>query len=229
MTKKVALLSATLLCAAFLAGGLSPARAQGAPPGGGPDQGGGGGEANSATQSATAQSPVGYITGIEVVHLDRAKIDMVHVTGLVVSINWGSASLVPLVRGSTTDGILDLAMVATAPNGTQAPSAYKEVDAWLPLQGSPYKGVRVRGAFNVVELKTLPGFAEGKAPELDLSEIVGKAYAAHGGAGAVSGDDLPPNTRVIKPTDPINDQTRDPNRMTIFLGDDGKIEDAYWN
>src|SRR5271166_2769801 len=222
MTNKAAFLSATLLCAAVMAGGLAPAFGQGAPggaPGGAPsDQsgganaaagGGGGGENAGGTEQATAQSPVGYITGIEVVHLDRAKIDMVHVTGLVVSINWGSGTLVPLVRGTPTDGILDLEMVATAPSGTQAPSAYKEVDAWLPLQNSPYKGVRVRGAFNVVELKSMPGFAEGKAPELDLSDIVGKPYSAHGAgaAGAVSGDDLPPNTLVIKPTDPMNDQT----------------------
>ena len=139
--------------------------------------------------------------------------------------------MVPLVRGVTTDGMLDLMMVATAPTGTQTPSAYKEIDAWLPLQNSPYKGIRARSAFNVVELKTMPGFAQGNAPELDLSDIVGKTFTAHGagGAGAVSADDLPPNVRVIKPTDPINDQTRDPNRLTIFLGDDGKIEDAYWN
>jgi hypothetical protein len=34
---------------------------------------------------------------------------------------------------------------------------------------------------------------------------------------------------VIGPNDGMNDQTRDPNRLTLFIAADGKVLDAYWN
>jgi hypothetical protein len=41
-------------------------------------------------------------------------------------------------------------------------------------------------------------------------------------------DDLPPNTRIIRSTDGIADVRHDPDRLTILVGEDGRIDDAVW-
>lgn len=246
MTKRAVFLSATLLAGLFQMGALGAALAQsndaaGAnqAAGGGANQaagggagGGGGGGGEQGGETATQQSPVAYITSIEVVHLSRAPaVDMVRVMGMVPTINWGAGTLVPLVRGVPSDGVLDLELVSTGPQGTQLPSAFYPVDAWLPLQqGHPYKAIRVRGAFNALTLHEMPGFTEAKLPVGDLTKIIGMKLIAKGGSGeGIKVEDLPPGTKIIGPNDGINDQTRDPNRLTIYVGEDGKVLDAYYN
>jgi hypothetical protein len=41
-------------------------------------------------------------------------------------------------------------------------------------------------------------------------------------------DALPPNTRIIRATDGISDVSRNPNRLTILVGEDGRVIDAGW-
>jgi len=42
-------------------------------------------------------------------------------------------------------------------------------------------------------------------------------------------EDLPANTRILKPTDGITDMRANPNRLTIVIGEDGRIVDAIWD
>jgi hypothetical protein len=197
--------------------------------------GGGSGGGEAGGQSATAQAPVAYVTSVAAERLTYAPKDvLVRVQGLVSTINWGAGVLVPLVRGVPSDGMLDLELVATAPNGTQFPSKFYPVDADLKLPAdNPYKGVRVRGAFNAVTLKAMPGIEQNTTEFPDLTKIVGMTYVPKGGSGSGAGmikaEELPPNTKVIGPNDGMNDQTRDPNRLTLFIAADGKVLDAYWN
>jgi hypothetical protein len=60
---------------------------------------------------------------------------------------------------------------------------------------------------------------------------VAKGGAAPAGVAAdriVREDDLPPNTRIIRSTDGIADVRHDPDRLTILVGEDGRIDDAVW-
>jgi hypothetical protein len=234
MHRRALILSATSFaaCAAGAVRAQENTAAGGAEPAGG--GGAGGGEAGG--QTASAQAPVAYVTSVAAERLSYAPKDVfIRVQGLVSTINWGAGVLVPLVRGIPSDGMLDLELVATAPNGTQMPSKFYPVDADLKLPAdNPYKGVRVRGAFNAVTLKAIPGIQENPTEFPDLTKIVGMTYVPKGGSApaggsAIRAEELPPNTKVIGPTDGMNDQTRDPNRLTLFIAADGKVLDAYWN
>ncbi len=41
-------------------------------------------------------------------------------------------------------------------------------------------------------------------------------------------EDLPPDTRVLLPTDGIKDMRTNPNRLTVIVSEDGRIVDAIW-
>ena len=52
--------------------------------------------------------------------------------------------------------------------------------------------------------------------------------------GVAAGDlvqekDLPPNVRVIRPADGLPKLDVDPNRLTLVLGDNGRISVALWD
>ena len=40
---------------------------------------------------------------------------------------------------------------------------------------------------------------------------------------------LPDDTRIITANSGVSDITSDPNRLTLLVGSDGKIQSAYWN
>ena len=112
------------------------------------------------------------------------------------------------------------------------------IEAMLPIaEGHPYKAIRVRSGSNAITLKTLPGYAEIKAPENDCSKCLGKYFLAKGStppAGVAKADivreeDLPYALRIIRPTDGIANYTLDPNRLTLVLSEDGRIADAAWD
>lgn len=205
------------------------------PPAGSEPQAGAPGQANAAEAD---RFPVFAITSVEILHSQlKPPIDVIAVRGLTSAQGWEEGDLVPLGNGTPPDGILDLVFVAQAPQDSAAPTGYMPIHAILPLsEDHPFKGVRVRSATNSVLLKSLTGYTEAKPPIEPCKQCVGRYFVAKGGAapagvaadGIVREDDLPPNTRIIRSTDGISDVRRDPDRLTILVGEDGRIDDAVW-
>lgn len=181
--------------------------------------------------------PVLAVTSVEVLRSDHAPVtDVVLVHGLTSAEGWSEAQLIPLTRGGSSD-VLDLVLVAQAPQETAAPTHYEPTKAILPISPEhPYKAIRVRSATNSVMVKSFPGYAEAKAPPEPCSPCVGKLLLAKGAAmpngvnavDVVREDDLPPTARVVRPNDGIADMRPNPNRLTLVIGEDGRITDAEW-
>lgn len=235
--------AAGLLCAALLlpaAQAQGPARAPAANAPAAPASApaaayeGGGGE-----QAPAAWAPVLVVTGVEVLRSARpSELDIVRVSGVSGTDGWTSPQLVPITRAPAGDGMLELLLVAQAPNEAQGPTGFSPLEAVFIIDaGHPYKGVRVRGASNSVSLARLPGYAQAAPPANDCSRCVGKLFVAKGAAppsGAAPADlvlekDLPSTLRVIRPADGIAKLDADPNRLTLVLGDDGRVSIAVWD
>jgi hypothetical protein len=199
-----------------------------------PPSGGSGGNAGDGRPY-----PIAFITSVELLRSDRTGgLDIIRARGLVTSGAWTEPHILPISQGQRSDGVLDLIFQARAPGQAMSTGPFMVVEALLPVaNGHPYKSVRVRSGSNAVTLKTLPGFIETAAPKQDCSQCVGKTFQARGAtapAGVAAGDiireeDLPYRLRVIKPTDGIAHYDVDPNRLTLVLGEDGKIVDAGWD
>jgi hypothetical protein len=179
------------------------------------------------------------VTSVEVLRSERSGgMDIIRARGVVTSPAWGAPNLVPITRGPGIDGVLDLVFIATAPPVPSPLGPFMTVEAILPINhGHPYKGVRVRSGTNVIALKTLPGFADVPAPKVDCAKCLGKYFVAKGatapaGVAAdniVRQEDLPWELRVIGPTQGISNTSVNPNRLTLLLGDDGRIAEAAWD
>jgi len=236
------LLSAPLLAQQPPAAGARPPAGAAPPPGGqqppaGQYQSGPPPSGQEATEGPPW--PVMVVTSVEVLRSTRAGgMDIVRARGLVTSQGWGEPHLLPIGRGEAIDGVLDLIFQAHAPGGAAPLGPFMVVEAILPIESShPYKGVRVRSGTNAVTLKTLPGFAETAAPKEDCAKCVGKFFVAKGAtppAGVAADNvvreaDLPWPLRIIKPTDGIPSYGFDPNRLTLVLGEDGRIVDGAWD
>jgi hypothetical protein len=182
-------------------------------------------------------APVLRVTSVEVMRSTHApELDVIRVRGLSSTDAWENPDLVPLTRGVSPDGVLDLVFVARAPDDAKSPTAFSWLEAIFVIEeGHPYKAVRVRGATNSVLLNKLPGYAEVAALKEDCSSCVGKYFVAKGSTapaaagGVVREEDLPPNLRVIKGSEGVKKFDSDPNRLTLILGDDGRIETAVWD
>jgi len=186
------------------------------------------------------QLPVLAVTNVEVLKGAEGATgggDVVRVHGMSSTQGWSNAELFPITRGTPSDGILDLVLVA-APAGSHEANGFGAIDALLPIDaGHPYKGVRVRSAGNALTVKTIPGTAEAKPPGEDCSKCIGKVFVAKGEkapSGVTAGevvkqDDLTTNLRVVLPVDGVGDFHSDPNRLTLVIGEDGKIVDAAWD
>lgn len=179
-------------------------------------------------------APVLAVTAVEVLRSALpGGMDIVRARGVVTSGEWDAPQLVPITRGPAADGVLDFVLVASAPvNGAQ-PGPFMPVDAILPIaNGHPYKGIRVRGATNVVALKGMQGVVEVPAPKADCAQCIGKVFAfkgtANAPADAIREESLPWKLRVIKVNEGIADFDVDPNRLSLMLGDDNKIVAALW-
>jgi hypothetical protein len=208
-----------------------------------PDAGSTGGAENAqAGASGRPQSgpppelPVLYVTSVEVFRSQlEPHQDVVRVRGLASSGGWSSAELVPMFSGAGADGILDLQFIAVFPLTSQKPMGFAPMDALFPIEtGHPYKGVRIRAAANVVELKQIPGVAETKIAKEDCKACVGKKFAEKGKApagtaGVVREEDLPRNFRVIMPDHGVAGITHNMNRLNLVIGDDKEtIVEAFW-
>ena len=179
------------------------------------------------------------VTSVEVLRSEKSGgMDILRARGVVTSGAWNAPHLIPITRGNPIDGTLDVLFVASAPTVPEAPGELMQVEALLPLgHGHPYKAVRVRSGTNAIAVKSIPGFEEVKVPKHDCGKCIGRYFVAKGatppaGAGAdniVKEENLPWDLRVIKPADGIAGYTVNPNRLTLVLGEDGRIVDAAWD
>lgn len=236
MTRSKLFALASLVAAGAMAAGN--VGAQPGPPGAPPQSG-----APQGTPPANAAEgrpfPVIFVTSVELIRSDRnGGIDIVRARGLVTSNAWGSPHLLPITRGAGMDGMLDLVFQAASPPGMMPLGPFMVVEALLPIgNGHPYKGVRVRGGYNAISLKTLPGFAETAPPKEDCAKCLGKYFQAKGAAApagqpagnVVREEDLPYPLRVIRPNDGIPSYEYDPNRLSLLLSETGQIVDAAWD
>ena len=182
--------------------------------------------------------PVLAVTSVEVVRTaHEPTMDIVVARGVTSTNGWDGATLLPLTHGTPSDGVLDLVLTADPPKGFGASAGEMPIHAVFPLSAEhPYKAIRVRSATNVILLKAVPGYAEMKLIPWACGPCVGKLYVAKGAAapaGAEAGavvhaEDLPVNTRIIQPNDGVGDVRPNPNRLTIVIGEDGRIVDAGW-
>jgi len=192
----------------------------------------------SATDDTSGNVPVFAITSVEVMRSTHTPdVDIVVARGVTSSDGWSAGTLKPLTRGTPADNVLDLVLMAQEPQDESGPASYAPIQAILPLPAEhPFKAIRVRSATNTIALKTIPGFVEVKPPAEICGPCVGKHFVGKGGAvpsgvaadQVVRQEELPPNARVIRPTDGITDMQPDANRLTILLGEDGRIVDAVW-
>jgi hypothetical protein len=179
------------------------------------------------------------VSSVEVVRTAHPPTtDIVVARGVTSTDGWTDASLVPLTHGTPSDGVLDLVLTAEPPKDQGgAADGPAPIHAVFPLAAEqPYKAVRVRSGTNVILLKTIPGYAEMKLIPWACGPCVGKLFVARGAAvpaGTAAGDvvheeELPVHTRIIRPNDGIGDVRPDPNRLTIVIGEDGRIVGSGW-
>jgi hypothetical protein len=196
-------------------------------------------EPSAAGTSSETSAPVLHIKSVEIMRSAHAPlIDIIRVRGVVSTVGWEEAELIPLTRGVPADGILELIMVARAPSEAADAKGFEEVEAIFPLETNhPFKGVNVHSASDSVTVTQLPGYAEGKSSAEDCSKCVGKTFVAKG-AGAPAGksasdlvreEQLPAATRIIRPSEGIPSADSNPNRLTLILNKDGKITAAVWD
>jgi hypothetical protein len=212
-----------------------PAAAPSQPAASAPSYGGGGGSDDSSGTTA----PVYRITGVELMRSTMSPpLDVIRVWGVSTTDGWDTPTLVPLTRGPSADGMLDLLMVADSPGRAISPTPFGALEAIFVVEsGHPYRGIRVRSATNSVSLTKLPGAIQVAAPTQDCTQCVGKVFVARGAAapaGAAATDivreeDLPATLRVVRPNDGIASIDSNPNRLSLMLGDDGRIVLAVWD
>jgi len=185
------------------------------------------------------RAPVLQVTSLEVMRSTHGPVlDIIRARGLTSSGGWEEGELVPLTRTVAPDGILDLVLTARTPEEAADATGFDAVEAIFPLEtGHPFKGVRVHSATQSLTLKSLPGYVERKPLTEDCSKCVGKHFVAKGAAlpggkseaEVVKEEHLPPGVRVIKASDGVPSVDSDPNRMTILVGEDGRIVSVIWD
>jgi hypothetical protein len=194
----------------------------------------------STQDEALNSTPVFWVSSVEVLRSTHApQLDVVRVRGLVTTEGWESVELVPLTKGTPSDGILDLALIAQAPaEDPPSTTTYPEVEAIFTIEpGHPFNGVRVHGAANRVVLKSMPGYAESVAPPKNCAGCVGKLFVPKGQSAPagrpqdtiVREEELPSKLRVIRESDGLGTFDSDPNRITLLLNEKGEIVMALWN
>jgi hypothetical protein len=201
-----------------------------------PEQSSGSGQPGEASSSI---APVLWVSSVETMRSSHGpQLDIIRARGLSSTEGWERGELVPFTQGPSSDGILDLIFVAQAPSSPSPPAGFPEIEAVFTIEpGHPYKGVRVHGAINRVTLKTIPGYAEAPPPPDDCSKCVGKYFLGKGeslpagvsAADSVREENLPRLLNVVKANEGIGKLDSDPNRLTLVLGDDGRIVIAVWD
>jgi hypothetical protein len=224
------------LCSMLAFGAV--AQGQSAAPPSEPQSGAAAGPDLATTNESAESLPVLLIASVEVLRSPHSPtLDIVVARGLSSTEGWVDGTLVPLTRGTPADGVLDMVLVAQPPPDAAAAADRAPIQAvFLLAPDHPFKAIRVRGASNALTLRNMPGFIEAKPPATVCDPCVGKKFLAKGATAPagiaadqiVREEDLPPNTRVVQPNGGISDMHADPNRLTLVLGDDGRILDAVW-
>lgn len=197
------------------------------------------GQQTGEEQGERMSAPVLHILSVEVIRTAHAPfLDIIRVRGLASTAGWEEAELIPLTRGAPTDGMLELVLVARAPAEALDARGFEEVEAIFPLEPNhPFKGVNVHSASESVAVTELPGYSELKHAAEDCSKCVGKTFVARGApapAGKSASDlvheeQLPPATRIVRPSEGLPNADSNPNRLTIILNKEGKITTAVWD
>lgn len=209
--------------------GAAPPSAAG--PGWGPEQDAG----PAPADTAPPELPVLYVTSVEVLRASGdPELDIVRVTGFASSEGWSAPQLVPTYAGKPFDGILDLELIATPPDQAEAADGFVPISAIFPIApGQGLAGVRVRGSENALTVGQIPGANQVRISIDDCSHCVGQKFAFEGNAaqpqqGVVREEDLPKLLRIIKANDGIRGIDHDPNRLSLTLGEDNTILEAFW-
>ena len=177
----------TSLAGFALAQGPAPAPAPTSP--GPPPEGAEGGSniglpvVTSPTEAEPGtELPVLYVTSVEVMRTQtQPQLDIVRVTGLAGSQGWSSPELVPTYIGKPLDGILDLQLIATMPLQTEPATGFVPISAVFPLEeGHAFRGVRVRGSENAIEVDQIPGVQGTRITVNDCRDCVGKNLPSAG-------------------------------------------------
>ncbi len=176
------------------------------------------------------------ITSVEIIRSTHAPyLDIIRARGVASTTGWEEAELVPLTRGVPADGMLQLILVARPPETASDATGYEPVEAIFPLETDhPFKGVNVHAATNAVTLTALPGYSEAKVVADDCGKCVGKILAPKGNSASpgrtdlVREDQLPPETRIVRPSDGMMGTVSNPNRLTLILDRDNRIVTAVW-
>jgi hypothetical protein len=191
--------------------------------------------ADTSETNSSTELPVLYVTSAEVVRTGiDPKLDILVVRGLTGSAGWSEPQLVPTFAGKTYDDILDLQFIATEPEQSESAQGFVPIAAIFPLQeGHPFKGVRVHGAENAIEVNQIPGSNQAAINVNGCEDCLGKKFiekgqAASGQQGAVRQEDLPKVLRLIARTGGISGRAQNPNRLTLILGADNTIVGAFW-
>jgi hypothetical protein len=193
---------------------------------GGPDA------AGPAGAQRPLATPILYVTSVEVVRTSAdPKLDIIRVTGLASSQGWSNPQLVPFFYGKPADDVLDLQFIADSPDQSQKADGFAPLGAMFTLEaGHPFKGVRVRGAANAIEVKAMPGSAQTQIKADSGKDLIGKKFAENGpaGPGVVTAADLPRGFRTITPSHGVAGITHNPNRLNLILDDQNKIVMTFW-
>lgn len=200
-------------------------------PGWGPEQE----QAAMPENAPMPELPVLYVTSVEILRSAATpELDIVRVTGLAATEGWSAPQLVPTYAGQPFDGILDLQLIATPPEQSEDATGFVPVSAIFELdQGHAFKGVRVRSAENAITVKQIPGATQVPISVNGCESCTGKKFAPDGTAsqpqqGVVRQEDLPKLLRIVKASDGIRGIEQDPDRLTLILGDDNTILQAFW-
>src|ERR1700730_10013161 len=118
-----------------------------------PAQNAGGGQ----EETAGPDLPVLFVTSVEVVRTAAdPKLDIIRVTGVTRSKDWAHPQLVPLFAGKPLDEILDLQFIAATPLQSQKAEGFVPISTLFTVDASqPFKGVRIRGSENAIEVKQI--------------------------------------------------------------------------
>lgn len=183
--------------------------------------------------------PVLWVSSVETMSTTHGpQLDIVRARGFTSTEGWQKGELVPITKGTSSDGMLDLVFVAQAPSSASTTTGFPGIEAVFTIEpGHPYKGVRVHSATNRVVVKAIPGYAEGPPPPDDCSKCVGKYFVARGGtppsgvsaADSIREESLPKMLHVIRESDGVGKIDSDPNRLTLIIGEDGRIVIAVWD
>jgi hypothetical protein len=189
-----------------------------------------------ASEYDSPTSAVLHIASVEIIRSIHAPyVDIIRARGFASSAGWEEAELIPLTRGVSVDGVLQLILVARPPEAAADATGYEPIEAVFALEtGHPYKGVNVHGATNAVTVAEWPGYSESRSVPDDCGKCVGKVLVPKGvpkssaGNNLVREDRLPPHTRVVRPADGMSATDSDPNRLTVVLDEDDRIVSAIW-